>query len=48
MKTDIFISYRRKNYGSLAARAIYERLVNDGYQVFLDFAGIGGKSIGTD
>ena len=42
MKTDIFISYRRKNYGSLAARAIYERLVNEGYQVFLDYTGIGG------
>ncbi len=40
MKTDIFISYRRKNHGCLVARAIYERLVNDGYQVFLDLAGL--------
>ena len=42
MKTDIFISYRRKNYGSLAARAIYERLVNEGYQVFLDIENLEG------
>ncbi len=36
MKTDIFISYPRTKYGSLVARAIYERLINNGYQVFLD------------
>lgn len=42
MKTDIFISYRRKNYGCLVARAIYERLANEGYQVFLDLEGISG------
>lgn len=41
MKTDIFISYRRKNWGILVARAIYERLVNKGYRVFLDFDGLG-------
>ncbi|HBE77516.1 MAG TPA: hypothetical protein DDW65_06995 [Firmicutes bacterium] len=35
MKWDIFISYRREN-GEQSAKAIYERLTDKGYKVFLD------------